>query len=245
MQRRVPDLPRAEILKRIDWTPDLWSIKLEKKPDFVFKSGQYITIGVDGLERPYSIVSAPDEPFVELFIERIPPEEGGQLTPVLHTLQQGATVSMRPRPKGVFLLEPKFKAQMMVCTVTGIAPFMSMLRDHYAKGKSGNHFYILHGGSYHDELVYSEELAAMAKKHADSITYVPTVSRPKEARNASWQGESGRVNSIVGRYLEKFNLEPASTVIYVCGHPGMIEDVKNNFGPKGWYVKEERYWKED
>jgi ferredoxin--NADP+ reductase len=245
MQRRAPELPRATILKRVDYTSDLFSIKLDKKPDFIFKSGQYITIGVDGLERPYSIVSAPEEPFVELFIERIPPEEGGQLTPVLHTLKEGQTVSMRPRPKGLFLMEPKFTAQVMVCTVTGIAPFMSMLRDHFAHKRSGNHFYILHGGSYHDELVYSDELTKMAAEHPKDMTYVPTVSRPKDPRNTSWTGEGGRVNLIVDKYLDKFALDPKSTIIYVCGHPGMIEDVKQRFGPKGWYVKEERYWKEE
>ncbi|MBF8299421.1 MAG: oxidoreductase FAD/NAD(P)-binding domain protein, partial [Dehalococcoidia bacterium] len=169
MQRRAPELPRTKIIKRIDHTPELWSIKLEKKPNYNFKSGQYITIGVDGLERPYSIVSAPDEPFIELFVERIPPAEGGQLTPVLYDLQEGATVSMRPSPKGLFLMEPKFKAQVMVCTVTGIAPFMSMLRDYFSKGQSGNHFYILHGGSYYDELVYSDELRQIASRHPDSV----------------------------------------------------------------------------
>ena len=239
-----PELPKTKILKRVDYTPDLWSIKLEKKPDFVYKSGQYITIGVDGLERPYSIVSAPDEPEVELFIERIPPEEGGQLTPVLHKLQVGASLSMRPRPKGLFLMEPKYKDQVMVCTVTGIAPFMSMLRDYYTKKKTGNHFYVLHGGSYYNELVYSDELRQIARDHKDNVTYIPTVSRPKDDRNKGWEGETGRVNAIVDKYLAKYNLKPESTVIYVCGHPGMIEDVKNTFTPKGWYVKEERYWKD-
>ena len=244
MQRRPPELPRAQIIKRIDHTPDLWSIKLEKKPNYTFKSGQYITIGVDGLERPYSIASAPDEPFIEIFIERIPPEEGGQLTPVLHKLKQGDTVSMRPSAKGLFLMEPKYKAQVMVCTVTGIAPFMSMLRDHFSKGRTGNHFYILHGGSYFDELVYSDELRQIAAAHPQDVTYVPTVSRPKEERNKGWEGEGGRVNLVLDRALEKFHLNAAETIIYVCGHPGMIEDVKARFTPKGWNVKEERYWKD-
>jgi len=245
MQRRpTPALPRATILKRTDYTNDLWSIRLEKKPTFVYKSGQYITIGVDGLERPYSIVSAPEEPEVELFLERIPPEEGGQLTPVLHKLKVGDTVSVRPNPKGVFLMEPKFEAQVMVCTVTGIAPFISMLRDYFTKDKSGNHFHILHGGSYFDELAYSDELRRFAEDHADCVTYVPTVSRPTDERNKGWTGEGGRVNAIVGKYMSEYKLEAASTVIYVCGHPGMIEDVKNTFTPNGWYVKEERYWKD-
>jgi len=33
-------------------------------------------------------------------------------------------------------------------------------------------------------------------------------------------------------------------VIYACGHPGMISDVKDIVVPKGWMFKEERFWKE-
>ena len=34
------------------------------------------------------------------------------------------------------------------------------------------------------------------------------------------------------------------TLIYACGHPGMIEDMKGKLPPKGWRFKEERFWKE-
>jgi NAD(P)H-flavin reductase len=32
-------------------------------------------------------------------------------------------------------------------------------------------------------------------------------------------------------------------VVYTCGHPGMIADVKAKVVPQGWRYKEERFWK--
>ena len=77
------------------------------------------------------------------------------------------------------------------------------------------------------------------------ITFVPTVSRPSEERNLGWLGQTGRVNSIVDRYVEQFSLNSDDTIIYACGHPDMIEDVKDQFLPKGFQVEEERFWKQD
>ena len=57
--------------------------------------------------------------------------------------------------------------------------------------------------------------------------------------------ESSRVNEIVGKYIENFELDAENTLIYACGHPGMIEDVKEKWIPNGFKVDEERFWKED
>src|SRR5207237_988898 len=105
--------------------PDLAVVRLQPEIPYAFTPGQYCTIGLDGVERPYSIVSSPHEPFLELFLELV---QHGELTPKLWTLRVGDAVSLRPRPKGVFTLEEKFPVHLMVATVTGIAPFVSILR---------------------------------------------------------------------------------------------------------------------
>ena len=53
------------------------------------------------------------------------------------------------------------------------------------------------------------------------------------------------MNEIVGKYIENFELDAENTLIYACGHPGMIEDVKEKWVPNGFKVDEERFWKED
>ena len=217
---------------------------IERPEEFTFKAGQYCTIGRDGIERAYSITSAPHEPDLELFVEVVPPPDG-VLTPKLWELGPGDTLSIRPRAKGLFTMDPSLSNQLLVGTVTGIVPYVSFIRDYLHNGREGHRFYILQGASYRDELAYDAELERVAAEHPDLLTFVPTVSRAGEARNRGWEGETGRVNTVVDKYIEKFGLLPSDTLVYACGHPGMIEDVKERLLPKGFRVEEERFWKED
>ena len=75
MNRLRGKFTSCKITRREDLTVDLFKIWLKPLEPFSFKPGQYCTIGVDGLERPYSIVSSPDEEEIELFIEVVPPPE--------------------------------------------------------------------------------------------------------------------------------------------------------------------------
>ena len=243
-QRPKPKLAEAKVLKRKDISPDLLLMWIEKPDGFTFKAGQYCTIGREGFERAYSIVSAPHEKSLELFVELVPPPEG-MLTPRLWELYVGDLVTIRPRAKGIFTFKPTLPNQLLVSTVTGIVPYISILRDYLRHNRQGHHFYVLQGASYQDEFTYDKELKRLSRKHPKIITYVPTVSRPTEERNKSWTGETGRVNLIVDRYVEKFGLTPEDTLIYACGHPGMIEDVKERMLPQGFQIEEERFWKQD
>ena len=243
-QRRARKLAESRVLRRVDITSDLWIVWIEKPDGYTFKAGQYCTIGRDGIERAYSIVSAPHEESLELFVELVPPPEG-QLTPKLWELVVGDSVTIRPRAKGIFTFKPELRNQLLVSTVTGVVPYVSFIRDYMSRNDSGYHFYVLQGASYHDEFTYDKELAALADGRPELLTYVPTISRPSEERNDGWTGETGRVNTIVERYVERFGLAPEDTLIYACGHPGMIEDVKERMLPKGFAVEEERFWKED
>ena len=231
----------ASIERRIDLTAEHFKIWLRPTEPFAFEPGQYCTLGVDGIERPYSIVSAPREELLELFVELIPSPEG-HLTPLLHALKVGDELTMRPRGKGVFRLQPEFRHHVMVATVTGIAPFVSMLRHWLAGAADEQRMYVLDGASFIDEFAYDDELRAMAARHPN-LTFVPTCSRPADPRNAGWHGEIGRVHTIVERYIREWRLEPAETCVYTCGHPGMIENLHARFADTGFHLKEEGYWK--
>ena len=245
-RRVAPKLAQTKVLRREKLTGDLWLMWLEKPDGFAFKPGQYCTIGVDGIERAYSIASAPHEDDLELFIELVPYEEGGHLTPLLYELQRGDTVTIRPRAKGIFTFNPNFKNHALVSTVTGVVPYVSYIRDYLHRGeRAGHRFYVLEGASYQDEFGYDEEFIRYAKQYPELVKFIPTVSRPDEARNAGWQGETGRVNAIVEAQVARLGLKQEDTLIYACGHPGMIEDVKARMAPLGYAVDEERFWKED
>ena len=241
----MEQLPKAWIVRRQEVSEDLFLLTLRPEQPFRFKPGQYITIGKGGIERPYSIVSAPYEGTIELFVEYVFPEYGGKLTPILWNLHVGDYVSMRPRAKGIFTFQPQYHHHVMVGTVTGIAPFVSMVRESVHEKVRGHHFYILEGASHQDELVYDTELIRRAENEPERFTFVGTVSRPDAPRNHSWNGPTGRVNTLIEEYVAKWSLPKDDTLIYLCGNPGMIEDVKERMGGQGWNILDERFWKED
>ncbi len=243
VRRLQPQMATARIVERQNLTEDLWLIKLEPSIPFPFKPGQYCTIGAEDIERPYSIVSAPEEPLIELFVELVPPPDG-QLTPVLYNLDVGAELTLRPKPKGIFTLDRTAKTHVFVSTVTGVAPTVSILRHALMTGEHGEReFHVLDGGSYIDELAYRDELQELADMY-DFIHFTPTVSRPNDERNAGWTGSTGRVNTLVEDYLQDNNIDPETSIVYACGHPGMIEDVKERMERVGYRFKEERFWKD-
>ena len=236
-------LPKATITRREDITLDLWKIWLRPETTFKFKPGQYCTIGYNGIERAYSIVSSPYEEQIELFIELVPLPYGN-LTPLLYELGVGGQVTFRPRAKGIFTLDERYSHHLMVSTVTGVVPYVSILRSYLHDLRSGHKFYVLQGASYADEFTYDKELQEMVQVHPDFIAYVPTVSRPREERNHGWKGEAGRVNTLLEKYVERFGLHREDTLVYACGHPGMIEDVKVRGAALDFPVQEERFWKD-
>ena len=249
--QKAKQLQQVRVQRRVDVTPELLKMWIEKPEGFTFKPGQYCTIGIDGIERAYSIVSAPYERDLELFVELVPRDEGGVLTPLIWDLREGDTVTIRPRGKGIFVFKPEWRNHMMAATVTGVVPYVSIVRQYlhdlaeWKDKDAEHHMYVLMGASYADEFVYDSELSALAGEHPDLLTFVPSISRPGETRNNGWSGQTGRANAIVEEYLDRWSLAAEDTLIYACGHPGMIEDVKERLVPAGYSVEEERFWKQD
>ena len=230
---------RARITKRVDLAPELWVIRVDPGAEFKFTPGQYATLGVEGedkrSERPYSIASSPYEKEVEFFFELVP---HGELTPKIHSLKTGDELLMRKASKGRFTLDTASgrKHHLLVCTVTGVAPYVSFVRTLYRDWKDGKfqgdyHLYLLNGASRSWEFGYCEELKKYAEE-APWLKYVPTVSRPWE--DPDWRGERGRVDDLIRKYTHLWGLTPEHTTAYLCGHPNMVENGRGILLRAGW-----------
>jgi ferredoxin--NADP+ reductase len=247
--RAATRLPKARIVGRRDCTDDLFLLWLEPSTEFHFTPGQYITVGARGIERPYSIVSAPYEPNIELFIEYMLPEHGGKLTPFLYAQHVGDVLTMRPKAKGLFTRRAGVTNHVMVATVTGIAPYVSMIRqfihdrENRPDALEQSRLFVMQGASHRDEFVYDTELRTLSAQYPDLIQFVCSVSRPWADRNAGWTGPTGRINLLIEQHLDRWRLPKADTLVYLCGNPGMIEDASARLIPNGWSVVAERFWR--
>jgi ferredoxin/flavodoxin---NADP+ reductase len=240
---------RAEIVSRTDHAEDLWVIRVRPERKLVFKPGQYVTLGIEQperlTERAYSICSSPLEDEVEFFVELVP--DGG-LTPLLHKLAVGDWLWMRRQTKGVFTLDGTggHPRHLLVCTVTGVAPYVSMIRTLAREAEAGKdpgvRLVLLHAASRSWEFAYRSELEGLAERWS-WLRYIPTISRPWE--DPEWKGEVGRVEDVLRKYIDLLGFYPPNTTAYVCGHPEMIENAKAILQRRGFakeFIREELYW---
>jgi len=241
---------QGRVVERRDLTSDLWSIRIAHEGGFIFKPGQYATLGVPAdpkpLERPYSIVSSPSEPTIEFLLELV---DEGVVTPHLHGLSTGAELLMRPRAKGRFTLDLASgrSHHIFVATVTGIAPFVSMVRTLRAGGYAeplpdGFRVVCIHGGSRSDEFGYDDELGSLDRE-LDWFTYVPTISRIHD--DPSWTGEVGRVEDVLRKHLDSAGATGHNSIGYLCGHPGMIavgHAILARAGLPKQFIRQEEYY---
>jgi ferredoxin--NADP+ reductase len=240
---------RVRLVERIDFTEDLALFRFRPEEPVAFTPGQYATLALEVggklVPRAYSIVSAPHEPELEFFIELVP---HGELTPRIWELREGDEMWMRRKIVGHFTLQTQRTQHLMLATVTGIAPYLSMIRAQrhaIEQGETVSHrFLVIHGASRSKELgIYLDELRTLAQQ-VDWLTYVPTISRPWE--DPAWQGETGRVDDVIRKYLDTTaSFGPETTVAYACGHPQMIENARGilrraRFADE--FIREEQYF---
>lgn len=241
------------LIERIDFSEELAVFRVRADEPIDFTPGQYATLGLmeDGndrpLLRPYSVASAPGSRELEFFIERV---EDGSLTQQLWTLERGAELWMRDKLVGRFVLDTSRQYHLMAATVTGVAPYISIVRDQLRALRTGaldtpRPMLILHGASRSWELgTYLEELTTLAEEFP-WIDYVPTVSRPWE--DPDWTGERGRVEDVLRKYLDAAPFAPDTTAAYTCGHPQMIEKAQGILRRAGFpeeAIHEEKYFVE-
>jgi ferredoxin/flavodoxin---NADP+ reductase len=235
MRAAPPSAAPGTVLERIPITPSLLVLRIARPPGLDFAPGQNVRVGVSGATHPYTIASAPEDPYLEFCIELVP---NGRLTPRLFALRPGERASVGTRAKGSLVLDEGVSDHLMFATVTGVAPFISMLRRERRALRPGRRILLVHGASSSAELVYRNELEDLARA-LPGFTYVPALSQPE----AGWSGERGRLPSISAAWAERFDLVPGHCRVYACGNPAMVEAISAQFESAAVPVSTESFWR--
>lgn len=239
--------PNATLTRRIDLTPSVgrfWVRPDEGVPPF--EPGQYfalgLTLGGRLLQRPYSTASPPGTSRdLEFLIRRVP---GGELTPRLWELPEGARLRMG-RPRGIFALLPGDpRTHLFVATGTGLAPVRSMLEALLGGQRAPLRAIVVHGVSYQSELAYRERLTRWSRIDP-RVIYVPVISPPGHPENAGWMGAAGRLDGILDALCEGHGIEPRATAAYLCGNPDALAAASGRLIARGFpedAIVTEHYW---
>ena len=238
----------ARIIRRVDETESLAYVWVRFDGEAVpFEPGQYMTIGVfaDGklVQRPYSVASSPRVAAegYEFYVRLV---QGGLFTPLLWRLPVGHGMRMIG-PKGRFLLEEgDERVHLFISSGTGNAPFVSMIRTLMIDGQRRPTVF-LNGVSYLEDLGYRSIVEGWASSGEFPVLFEPTISRPRDARNAGWPGRTGRAEAVLGDVLDDHRLTPGNAIAYICGNPDMIiaaEEILLERGFPEAQIKKELYW---
>lgn len=223
------------------WTSTLFSFTCTRDPSFRFKSGQFTMIGLmlagKPLVRAYSMVSGFWEEHLEFLSIKV---QDGPLTSQLQHIKVGDTVLIGRKPVGTLLPE-SLKAGRnlyMLGTGTGLAPFMSLIRDPDTYEKF-ERVVLVHGVREVAELAYEDVISRELPAHEllgeavrEKLLYYPTVTR-EAYRN------QGRVTDLMfsGKLpadLGLAALDRAQDRIMLCGSPGLLADFNTFFKQNGW-----------
>jgi len=223
------------------WTDKLFTFTTTRDPALRFSNGHFTMIGlrVNGkpLLRAYSIVSANYEEHLEFLSIKVP---DGPLTSKLQHMKVGDTIIVGKKPTGTLLIDylNPGKRLYMLSTGTGMAPFMSIIRDPDTYERF-EQVILVHGVRNKDELAYHDLVTEHLPAHeflgemvSSKLRYYPTVTR-EAYRNM------GRVTTLMesGKLFTDLGvppIDPAVDRVMICGSPGMLRDIKHMLEAKGF-----------
>ncbi len=223
------------------YTDRLFRFRVTRPQSLRFRSGEFVMLGLpsDGkpLLRAYSIASPSWDESLEFFSIKVP---GGPLTEKLQNIKPGDEILLRPKTTGTLVhdaLTPG-KRLFMLSTGTGIAPFISIMRDPETYEKFEN-LILTHTCRSVAELQYGFECVEETKNDPliGELAQEHLLHFASTTREAS--ANQGRITQLMQdrSFFKALNLkflDPAHDRIMLCGSMAMIKDVKSIIEPLGF-----------
>ena len=234
-------LHQEKVLSVHHWTDRLFSFKTTRDSALRFSNGHFTMIGLTVNNKPllraYSIVSANYEDHLEFLSIKVP---DGPLTSRLQHIQVGDSIIVGRKPTGTLLIDYLLpgKNLYMLSTGTGMAPFLSVIRDPETYERFDK-VILVHGVREVKELAYHDYLTQELPQHellgemvSSQFLYYPTVTR-EPYKN------TGRITDLIenGRLFADLGLpalDPAQDRVMICGSPQMLKDLKGMLEHRGF-----------
>ena len=215
------------------WTDRLFSFTTTRDQSLRFSNGHFTMIGLRVNDKPllraYSIASPNYAEHLEFLSIKV---QDGPLTSRLQHIQVGDKVIVGRKPTGTLLIDYLLPAKRLylLATGTGLAPFLSVIRDPETYEKF-EQVVLVHGVREVKELAYREMLESTLKQDEflgelvqQQFLYYPTVTREPFVH----QGRIPVVieNGQLAKDLGIPDLNPAEDRVMICGSPEMLRDLK-------------------
>lgn len=216
----------AEVLEVKHYSDRLFSFKTTRDKTFRFKNGEFAMIGLDAEPRPifraYSVVSTSYDDHLEFLSIKVP---DGPLTSRLQKIKPGDDILLKPKCTGSLVIDyvtPK-KNLVLLSTGTGIAPFISIVRD-FQTYERFEKVYLFHTVREVAELSHKKELDLLQLQVP--FLYIPSVTQQSFMRvGRFWD----HIPGILDRDLIK-----EKDAVMVCGSPDLNRQCRSMFSEQNW-----------
>lgn len=217
-----------KVLEVEHYTDTLFRFKTTRTRSFKFSAGEFAMIGLHSekynrdIFRAYSVCSTPYDDHLEFFSIKV---QDGPLTSLLQHVKVGDEILIKPKCTGSLLIDYATPKQnlVMLSTGTGVAPFMSIVRDFQTYERFPN-VYLFRTVREAPELAYRDELMALTEDLP--FTYVDTASRGDYDRK-------GRFWDYLEEYLPG-GLTRDRDAVMVCGSPELNRYCRTTFTDQEW-----------
>ena len=224
------NIREEEVLTVHHWNDTLFSFTTTRDPGFRFENGHFTMIGLEDegkpLMRAYSMVSANYEDHLEFFSIKVP---DGPLTSKLQKIKPGDKILVNSKSTGTLVSDRLLpgKHLYLLATGTGLAPFMSIIKDPEVYEKFDK-VILTHGVRYISELAYQDIINGLPENEffgdmvKDKLIYYPTVTREdyKTQGRLTDALTSGKLTKDLG--MPDINTEDDRFML--CGSPSMLKD---------------------
>ena len=221
------------------WTNKTFSFKTTRNKTFRFKNGEFAMIGLEVENRPllraYSIASPNHEDYLEFLSIKVP---NGPLTSKLQHIKLKDQILINSKSTGTLVCDYLLPGRnlFLLSTGTGLAPFMSIIRDPETYEKFNN-VILTHTVREVKELAYKDFLENLNNDELYSeitkgnFLYFNSVTREdfeRTGRITTWIDDNKLTN-----YLNIENFDPKLDRVMICGSEDMTFDLKKLFEKKG------------
>jgi ferredoxin--NADP+ reductase len=225
------------------WNDTLFSFKTTRDPALRFHNGHFVMIGLEvngkPLMRAYSIASSNYEEHLEFLSIKV---AEGPLTSRLQHLKEGDPILVSRKPVGTLIADDLLPGKNLYLfgTGTGLAPFMSIIKDPEIYEKFEK-VVLVHGVRQVNELAYADYIDNELPNNEyfgdmvrGKLIYYPTVTR-EPFRN------QGRLTDLIvsGKLTDDVGLPPLNPETdraMLCGSPSMLADTAALLDARGFVV---------
>jgi len=206
------------------YTDRLFRIRTERPSTYRFTAGEFTMIGMgdDDINRAYSYTSGPYDEYLEFYSIKVP---DGPLTSRLQHIQVGDMLEVGNRPTGTLTLANlELGGNLwMLATGTGIAPFISLLRDPDTYQQFDKIHVVWSVRTQPELLAYNDFLQEL------DIDYTPVVTQDPE-----WQELNQRITKMISAGVILGGAQPTTDKVMICGSMAFNTDVKDMLTAWGW-----------